>query len=241
MTAPDPSDEARRTAVVLRGEYVRAFVEHATPRPASELIAVRLPSLLTISALVAVGALVVGVFWSLISPRDEATAQEPSEIVYSAVAGWDCRGSTDRGFTAHGRTERWLTVPTGGWGEGGCHGTFETIPMSGRADREDPAQYAVFWFVPTAGRQCSINVYVPSGAKADAAATEAHYEVLNGRDGETYAQFVVDQSAHRGAWVAAGAFPVKEREIAVKITNRGVPKEAGDRIAIAQLRLDCTR
>lgn len=55
-------------AIAQRSEFVRAFVEYAGDKPASERLTVRWPTLITVTALVAVGAVVVGIFWNLIDP-----------------------------------------------------------------------------------------------------------------------------------------------------------------------------
>jgi hypothetical protein len=239
--------------MALRSEFIHAFVEHAGPGPASERLTVRLPTLITVAALAAVGALVIGVFWNLIRPAS-ATSATPiglggaaptagAPTSYAAVAGWDCVAAGDHGFEAQGRTSAWQTVALGGWSRDGCHGTFETIPMTGNATADDPQQTAQWWFTPGSGvSHCSVGVYVPASDPAqDAGASAAHYSVLAGRGGTSYADFTVDQSANRGRWVSAGTFPVAGNGLAVQVTDRGVPAHAGDRIAVAQLKVDCSR
>ena len=241
----DPSDEARRQAMALRGEFVQAFVEHVGPRPASERMAVRLPAVLIVAALTAVGAVVVGVFWHLISPTKPAAAGPnggaAQRITYRAVAGWDCVAGNDHGFDAQGRSASWRTLPSGGWREDGCHGTYESIPMSGQASVDDPAQYARWWFTPSSGT-CAVSVYVPDVPRdsPEAAADAAHYTISTGQGGAPLAEFAVDQTKNRGQWFAAGAFPVKDKDFVVTVTNRGAPKKPGDRIAVTQVRVECS-
>jgi hypothetical protein len=241
----DPSDEARRQAMVLRGEFVQAFVEHVGPRPASERMSVRLPAVLVVAALTAVGAVVIGVFWQLIRPNKPA-ANGPNgaaapRFSYSAVAGWDCVAANDHGFDAQGRSAGWRTLLSGGWRDNGCHGTYESIPMSGQATVDDPTQYARWWFNPSSGT-CAVSVYVPDvpSDSSEAAAAAAHYTVSTGAGAAPYAEFVVDQNANRGRWFAAGAFPVKEKDFVITVTDRGVPKKPGDRIAVTQVRVECS-
>ncbi|MER7277839.1 hypothetical protein ABT369_25700 [Dactylosporangium sp. NPDC000244] len=239
MVAAEPDRAARAArleAMTVRGEFVRAYTEHLGPRPASELSSARLPTLLTVAALTAAGALVVGVFWQMLSPRQgKAVAAGTTAASATAVAGWGCRSAGDRGFEAHGRTAQWLTVPGGGWSDGGCNGTFQTIPASGQAGADDPGQFAMFWFAVPSAVECAIEVYVPQAPDAGITAIAAHYAVHAGRGGTAYAEFVLDQTARRGQWVAAGSFPVKPPELAVRITNRG----PDGRIAVSQVRVTC--
>jgi hypothetical protein len=240
----DPSDEARRQAMALRGEFVHAFVEHVGPRPASERMAVRLPAVIIVAALTAAGAVVVGLFWHLLQPTEAAAgskADAAPRITYAAVAGWDCVGSNDHGFDAEGRSAGWLTQPSGGWREDGCHGTYESIPMSGKATIDDPTQYARWWFMPSSGK-CSTSVFIPGvpNDSPEAAAGAAHYTVSTGQGDAPYAEFVVDQTKNRGQWVTAGTFPVKDKGFVVTITNRGAPRKPGDRIAVSQVRIECS-
>lgn len=238
--------------MALRSEFVRAFVEHVGPRPASELMKVRLPALLTISALTAVVALVVGVFWHLIADEEtgghagpsqmSGPSQTPSKVKYAAVAGWGCKGKADRGFEAHGRTAEWSTVASGGWRDDGCQGTYETLPMSGKQNTDDRGQYAEFRYAfCRCVKQCDVDVFVPEATGEDALAGAAHYEVLGGAGSEPYAEFVVDQSVRRGEWISGGAFPAKDGKLVIRITNRGVPEEPGARLAVTQVKVACSR
>ncbi len=240
MDTSDPAETPARRALRLRSEFVSAFVEHAGPVPASERRTVTLPTLITVTAVVSLITVVVGVFWSLVEPAEPENAAAASAPKYVAVAGWGCTEATDHGFEAHGRTAGWRTVASGGWASDGCRSTFETIPMSGKAGADLAGQYADWWFTPSAGSQCLIQVYVPkTGSPADTAATAAHYEVIAGRTGEAFATFTIDQSRNGGRWVDAGSFPPHGSEFAVKLTDRGVPAKSGDRIAVSALRVTC--
>ncbi len=240
----DPAHEARRQTMALRGEFVQAFVEHVGPRPASERMTVRLPALLIVVALTAAGAVVFGVFWQLIRPARAAAGPNPSAAprsAYGAVTGWDCAAAGDHGFDTQGRTGGWRTLPSGGWREDGCRGTYVSMPMSGKATADDPGQYARWWFTPSSGI-CAVEVFVPDvpGDSPDAAASAAHYTVSGGQGGAPYAEFVVDQTSNRGQWVTAGAFPVRDKSFVVTVTNRGVPRKPGDHIAVSQTRTECS-
>ena len=98
----DPAGEARREAMALRGEFVHAFVEHVGPRPASERLMIRFPTVLVIGALCALGTVVAGVFWHLIKPSTgaAASAAASAKVTYQAVAGWDCTSASDHDPTA---------------------------------------------------------------------------------------------------------------------------------------------
>jgi len=241
MDTSEPAETPARRVVRRRSEFVAAFVEHAGPVPASERRTVSLPTLITVTAVVSLMIVVAGVFWSLIkgdsTSESATTATAPS---YSAFAGWGCAGATDHGFEAHGRTKQWRTVAQGGWSANGCNGTFETIPMSGKAGEDLSEQYVQWWFVPTTGGQCRVQVYVPkSTSTADTGATAVHFAVMAGRTGTTYADFTIDEAASTGQWVDGGTFPLHASELAVRLTDRGVPRREGDRIAISAVRVTC--
>lgn len=239
MDLSDESEGPARRVLLQRAEFVTAFTEHAGAKPASERLKASFPMLLTTTALIAAAAIVVGIFWRLLKPPTQTSASGAASR-YTAVAGWDCTGTSDHGFAANGRTAQWLTVASGGWSQDGCRGTFETIPMTGNARTDDANQYAQWWFQPHGASQCQVSVYVPLGAgAADTGATAAHYAVLAGPGGSGYAEFVVNQSQSPGQWVNAGTFPVRATELVVRITDRGEPAHAGDRIAVSQLRVTC--
>jgi len=241
MDTSEPAETPARRAVRRRSEFVAAFVEHAGPVPASERRTVSPPTLITVTAVVLLLTVIAGVFWGLIKGNStSASASAPTAPSYSAFAGWGCTGATDHGFEAHGRTSQWRTVPQGGWSGNGCNSTFETIPMSGKANADIARQYVQWWFVPTTGNQCRVQVYVPkSTSPADTGATAAHFAVMAGRTGDTYADFTVDESGNTGRWVDGGSFPLHAGELAIRLTDRGVPRRKGDRIAVSAVRVTC--
>jgi hypothetical protein len=231
MDTSEPAETPARRAVRRRSEFVAAFVEHAGPVPASERRTVTLPTLITITV-------IVGVFWGLI--KGDSSSAKPPPPSYSAFAGWGCTGATDHGFEAHGRTPQWRTVAQGGWSGDGCNSTFETIPLSGKAGKDIAGQYVLWWFVPTTGGQCRVQVYVPKGTTpADTWAPAVHFAVLAGRTGTSYAEFTVDQSANAGRWADGGTFPLHGSELTLRLADRGVPQRATDRIAVSAVRVTC--
>ncbi len=234
---PAPVETPARQAVRRRAEFVSAFVEHAGAVPASERATVSLSTLLTVTAMVSALTIVAGVFWGLIDPPKKK--QPAAARQYVAVAGWGCISSTTQGFDVAGRSDRWRTVAAGGWAADGCRGQFQTLPMSGTA-KDDPGQYVQWWFRPSTGAQCRVDLYLPRGASpADTGADAAHYAVTDGRGGAAYAEFVVDQSRHAGQWHPVGAFPVRNGEFVVRLTNRGVPPQTGYRLAVSAMRVSC--
>ncbi|WP_306204571.1 hypothetical protein [Actinoplanes sp. RD1] len=245
MAAP-PAPEHRASAEVgQRREFVRAFVEHAAERPASERTTVRLPTLITVTAAVAVGAVVVGVFWNLLrpmTPQQKAAAKGTTVAPsvrptgrFQAVAGWDCQAAGDRGFDARGRTGDWRTAGTGGWWQDGCHGTAVTLPPSD----EQRGQAATWWFTPgEAIRTCDLSVYVPKTGST--LVSKAKYQVMAGASGTAYASFTVDQGAHAGKWVRAGTYPVRQNQFAVGL-DAADASGGGDRarVVFGQVRVTC--
>jgi hypothetical protein len=244
MAASEASAGSTRA---IRREYVSALVSQSWARPDTPRPVARPHVVLMVAVFAAAGAVAAGVLLQLIHPvaRPKPTVVAPPPPVsvapFTAVTGWDCGPTGDRGFDVSGRTGDWYTVAKGGWIGDGCHGTFEAIPMTGDPAKDDPDQFAVWWFTPTKGlTRCDIQVLHPlPDRRQDAAATAAQYYVLAGRNGARLAGFVVDQSAAPGTWVDVGEFPVSQNGIAVQLVDRGAPSGAGDRLAVGQIRVGC--
>jgi hypothetical protein len=238
-------------AIAHRSEFVRAFVEHAGARPASERIMVRWPTLMTVTALVAVGTLVVGIFWSLVSPakdpRKQAAAQAPNGVpsagtpsTWTAVAGWDCTAAPDHGFEATGRAADWRTVMTGGWNKDDCRGAFQSIPVPAANDDKGSQQAASWWFTPPVGiNSCRISVYVPVGGGRLASAVK--YSVSANAGGTPYGRFTTNQARNASRWVDAGTYPVQQNRIAVAMSPVDTEAATSTRIALAQMKVNCGR
>lgn len=226
--------------VAHRAEFVRAFIEHAGPRPDSERLTVRWPTLMTIAGLSLVLALVVGVFTGLIHSQNQAAGGSAAKVVYTAVDGWGCVATGDHGFEATGRTADWKTLSSGGWSSDGCHGTFGTMPVSGKADVDDPKQYGTWHFTPGANVRCDVSAFVPKAEppeSAPALTSTATYTILGGDDA-VEGTFAVDQRSNPGTWVGGGSVATKDRLMSVRLTNRGSPPT--DRVGITQLKVSCS-
>jgi hypothetical protein len=219
-------------------------VEHLWIRPGTDRPTVRPHIVVMVAALVAMGALLTGVAWQLIRPAKKPVAKpQPLPVTtLDMVSGWDCSTSGTYGFDISGRTADWSTVTHGGWASDGCLGSFEAIPMSGDPVKNDPNLYALWWFSPGPDMsRCNVFVYVPEAERpSDAGATEAHYLVLAGRPVGPVAQFVINQAAHAGEWVAAGQYASSGGNIAVRLDNRGKPEHPSVRIAVAQVKVTCS-
>lgn len=248
VVMPPGDPDAPSAKLAQRTEFVRAFVEHAAEVPASERFMVRWPTLMTVTALVAVVTIVVGVFWSLIRPlkpgdrRPDGSSVVPTAARvarWTAVAGWDCTAAADRGFAAQGRDGDWRTMGSGGWAQDGCRGMYATVPL--RAMRvEKSGQSAVWWFRPPGGtRACRIAVHVPPVAPGVPRPGELAYAVVSGTGGAAYAHFTVDLTDQSGGWVDVGSFPVSQTELGVRldpVRSRG----GGDsRLPLGQMKADC--
>jgi len=227
-----------------RRDAVRALVEHSWADPETPRPVLRPQWLLLAAALAAVGALGSGVVAQMVDPvaaakAAPAPAPTPVPAKYAAVSGWDCSQSADHGFEMDGRTSAWYTIGQGGWPQNGCDGSFETMPMTGVADKDDSTQYALWWFAPANSvTTCTVSVYEPA-SPGSGYATAAQYWVLAGRDGAPLAGFVLDQTAQPGTWTTVGTYPVNPGGIAVQLVDRGVPATAASRIAITQVRVQC--
>jgi hypothetical protein len=240
MSSPSTSGPDRED----RRDAVRALVEHSwvdtqTPRPV-----LRPHWLLLAAALAAVAAFGSGVVAQMVDPVALAKAAPPpaptpAPATYTAVSGWDCPGTADHGFEPAGRTSAWSTIGQGGWPQNGCDGSFETMPMTGVADKDDSTQYAEWWFAPANPvTTCTVSVYEPA-SQGSQYATAAQYWVLAGQNGAPLAGFVLDQTAQPGTWTTVGTYPINPGGIAVQLVDRGVPATAASRIAITQVRVQC--
>jgi hypothetical protein len=242
MGSPEPTVDF---PAARRREFLRAFIDQAWARPGTDRPLARVHVALMVTTGVLVGAVLVGVVLQLIRPVPLATPAAPAptgSATFTAVSGWDCATGADRGFEATGRNSAWYTVARGGWPADGCHGTFEAIPLSGDAKRYDQNQAAVWWFAPDQTiNRCELAIYIPEGDQpSDAAAVDAQFAVLDGRSGQPFASFVVDQTRDRGAWKVVGSFPTGQGGIAVRLTNQGVPSSSHARLAVTQVRVTCT-
>jgi hypothetical protein len=231
--------------VTRRREFVRAFVDQAWARPGTDRPIARVHVAVMVTTGVLVAAVLTGVVLQLIRPVPLAKPAPPPPTVpatFTAVSGWDCTTGADRGFDATGRTSAWYTVARGGWATDGCHGTFEAIPLSGDAHKYDQNQAAVWWFAPgQALSRCELAIYNPDGEQpTDSAATDAQFAVLDGRNGQQFASFVIDQTRDRGTWKVVGTFPTSQGGLAVRLVNSGVPSSPRARLAVAQVRATCT-
>ncbi|WP_213453664.1 hypothetical protein [Rhizomonospora bruguierae] len=238
MSDPGP----RRLSWRDRQEFVRAFDEHVWAQPGAERPLARPATVAVVGSIASVLALLVGVVLQLAFPPSEATATTtPPAEAYTAVAGWDCESTADHGFDVTGRTPEWTTMATGAWNRDGCHGTFQTIPMSGDPDRGTARQAAMWWFLPGPEyTRCELAVYVPVPERPQDAAGQATYVVRAGRSGGTLAEQVVDQAAAPGQWVAIGTFPTTRNGLALALGDQGVPTTPTSRLAVAQARVTCS-
>ncbi len=244
MIAPAPPSEP---TTPTRGEFVRAIVEQSWARPDAPRPTARPHIALMVAVIVCVAAVGAGVVLQLWHPvrRPQVAPPVPpprSVATYTAVSGWDCASGADYGLDVHGRTSDWYTVASGGWAQDGCHGTFEAIPMSGDKGKDDPNQYAVWWFTPGPPiTRCSVLVFRPKpDHHQDSAATAAQFYVLAGRAGDRLASFVLDETASPGSWATAGTYPVSPNGIAVQLVDRGVPAASDARLALTQVKISCT-
>ncbi|GAB2943616.1 hypothetical protein GCM10027280_35330 [Micromonospora polyrhachis] len=251
VVMPTPDEASAPAAIAQRSEFVRAFVEHAGDPPASERLTVRWPTLITVSALVCLGTLVVGVFWGLLRPMPDAEKEAarraasgpngaPSAgapTTWTAVAGWDCAAATDRGFDAQGRSAGWQTMPSGGWAGDGCHGTFAILPIPDKKENGTP-QSANWWFTPPSGmNSCRVSIHVP-GAGYPSAKT-VRYSMRAGGNGTPYAVFTVNQAENLGKWVDVGSYPVHQNQIAISLDPTDASGARASRVVLGQIRVHC--
>jgi len=234
--AAEPSRSARQ-------ELVKTLVEHSWARPDALRPTARPHIVLMAAIATAAAAIAFGAVLQLVHPGRHGRTAGPSPPTssFTAVTGWGCRRAADYGFLAQGSTSNWYTVPSGGWAHDGCHGQFESIPMTGLEPTAGQNQIAEWWFTPPAAMtRCAVSVFRPAPDQRGLAASAAQFYVLDGRHGTQLAGFVLDEAVDPGTWAAAGSFPIGQNGIAVELADRGVPALAGVQLAITQVRVACT-
>jgi len=170
----------------------------------------------------------------------------PPVVTYSGIAGDGCRHDSTRGYQEIGRytdgSRGWYSRSSGAWSGDGCSGSFDALPMSGYADRDDTSAFVVWWFKPTNLRQgsCTISVYIPTGREfQDVAGDPAFYNVVAGQGNyDRVSGFRIDQIQNRGRWLTAGTFALRDGQIAVQMVTRGQDPN-GEHLAAGQVRASC--
>ncbi|MGI5182471.1 hypothetical protein ACQEVZ_40020 [Dactylosporangium sp. CA-152071] len=216
-----------------RWEFVDAFVEHTRARPSADRLAAGLRGVLLFALVIVIGVIVAGLIAGLLGNDRKRRTAAAAPAAWTAVSGWDCRGSTDRQFEAFGRTDRWTTVPGGGWTGDGCRGAYVTVPVG------SPSEGALWTFRPgfTAGR-CTVVVYRPEAAPTQMTT----YHVLAGRNGAVAATFQLDLAKAPTGWTDAGAFPLYEGALTVRLAaSGGAPEPKDGRVVVSQIRVSCGR
>ncbi|MER6991867.1 hypothetical protein ABT337_25530 [Saccharopolyspora hirsuta] len=180
---------------------------------------------------------------------------EPPSGEVSLIAGPGCTNSAKQQYQAVGYyedgSEGWYSR-SGGSTDAGCRGTFDAMPMSGKANTSNSGLFAKWTFDVSPGltaASCRMSVYVPNdGDRRNVGATAAHYSIFNGFD-QGAANVIgvedVDQPANRGKWVDLGTHRVDQGKISVKLHNRGEDWEGGAdgdgaHVAASQIRVTCT-
>ncbi|MCM2417771.1 hypothetical protein [Streptomyces sp. RKAG293] len=175
------------------------------------------------------------------------------KAAYTAVAGYGCAKTETYGFAEHGRNSNgvkgWLAVKSGGWKADGCNGQFDAMPMSGNAGKDDPDNYATWYFRPVAAvtkGACQVQIYVPNDKDiTHVGGNPAHFEVFNSfslSDKPIHA-FDMSQSGRLGTWVQVGSFPITKGLLMIKLDSRGQDWHGSTvtyaHLAVTQMRATC--
>ncbi|MGW1677055.1 hypothetical protein [Saccharopolyspora sp. NPDC002376] len=173
----------------------------------------------------------------------------------SRVAGPGCANNAQQNYETAGYysqgSEGWYSR-SGGSTEAGCGGSFDAMPMSGKANTSDSDVFAK-WTFDVSGdlkvANCALTVYIPNdGDRRNVGATAAHYSIFNSFD-QGGANVIgvkdIDQVANRGQWVDLGTHRIDQGKLSVKLHNRGEDWQNGAdgdgaHIAATQIRANCT-
>ncbi|WP_245703665.1 adhesin [Streptomyces lushanensis] len=180
------------------------------------------------------------------APSGTTTGPDP-DGGYTAWAGPGCASGE---YREHGRFENgdaaWYTVTSGGHRGDTCDGRFSAVPMSGSPDHDRGSTAIWSWRLGKGYVRCALAVYVPdSGRDRDTAGRPTVYRVLTDPADTTsvYAAFGVHQTAHRGALVSVGSYPVEGESFSVQLLDRGRDWGGAERYgahhAAAQMKVDC--
>ncbi|MFB6892571.1 hypothetical protein ACFCX4_25030 [Kitasatospora sp. NPDC056327] len=184
-----------------------------------------------------------------------AGAAALKSAVYTAVAGYGCANSGTQSFSEAGRNVDgrvgWVSVGSGGWAQDGCNGQFDTMPMSGAADKDDKSNYALWTFSPGAAglrtATCQVETYVPDDKDiTHVGGNPAHYESYTsaGPSSPMLNSFDVSQPGHLGEWKPVGTFRTTTGVLTIKLDSRGVDWHGSTKtnahLAVAQMRATCS-
>ncbi len=176
----------------------------------------------------------------------------PATGPFSAVAGYGCANAPAAQFSISGWQSTGLTgflaVPSGGLSGDGCNGFFAAMPMSGQANLDNPATYALWTFHTGAVSQntCNISVFIPNDSNIEHVAGDpAYYQVFGSASaaGTAIGDFSINQPAALGSWVNAGSYNVTGGALTIMLHSRGV-NMAGTtmtyaHIAVSPIQVSC--
>ncbi|MFI6576131.1 hypothetical protein ACIBFB_10025 [Nocardiopsis sp. NPDC050513] len=189
---------------------------------------------------------------SILEDSVQSNGAAPPEP-FTAITGPGCLASPGAVYDRVGRwdsaegTSSWATRP-GGYGQEGCDGGYEAIPVSGNADYGD-GQYAFWAFSPGhPNATCEIYLFVPDDESPRwVAETEATYQIFSGPrpEGDAIAVFGITQANVRGAWVQVTGFTSPTEEFTVQLTNVGEnpladQEHASSHVAASAVRATCS-
>ncbi|MDX3232360.1 hypothetical protein [Streptomyces sp. ME19-01-6] len=172
-----------------------------------------------------------------------------SKVIYTDYAGPSCPTPPRGGYYEQNRFTDgdggWYSLGGGGYVGHGCNGVFASVPMSGDPAKDANSRVMWWWEPGTSAKSCQLSVYVPKGPNdRDVAGHPTTYHVLTDPFDRTtkYDAFTVNQAGHRGQWVNAGSFAVKQGKIGIKLLDRGDDWSAGWNLAhhaAAQMKVTC--
>jgi hypothetical protein len=183
----------------------------------------------------------------------KAATTAKARPAFTAITGYGCAESKAKifdqaGFYSDG-VRGWLRQGKGGYGAGGCNGTYDAMPMSGSATKDDPENYALWRFRtgPVTSGSCAVRVYVPNSNQIHLVGGQPSlYSVYSSLSLKTAVKgsFSIDQVANHGRWVTAGTFRVDHGELMIKLHSRGLDFTSGGKKtyahhAIGQVQVSC--
>lgn len=180
------------------------------------------------------------------NPNPAAVAPPAPVATFAGLTGEDCGQTSTQGYYRDGWSTDWY-IKSGGLATNGCSGRSVHVPMSGSTTADDLDNVIVWWFKTTGVTHgtCALSVYVPgTGTKLDSAGAPAYYRVFGSTSisGSPIGSFTVNQTAHQGAWVSGGSFPVTQGQLAVRLMTRGIDwgtGREGAHLGVSALKAQC--
>jgi len=176
---------------------------------------------------------------------EQGSEPAPDGSGYNGIAGPGCRSGSatfkEVGYYEDG-TSGWLRGTEGGYTSDACNGQYDSIPMSGKAGKDDKS--SVVWTFSAdslSGASCKVSVHIPAywdATRVGGKPTFYSVHAGSGADGTTLGTFEINQVDDVGKWDTTKKFTSRGSSVAVVMHTRG-EDGAGEHHAADAVKLVC--